>query len=221
MPITPTLAMLPDSPDSRLLAELSSYADDLSEAGETIDLALKVGSESPTWQPLTSSAVVAYMRAFAHSNVRSGLLAHLSIPADLQAAHEMIRSYRNTTVAHSQSQLSMSLPLAVLTEDGRVRKVVPITVRHNLPTTTASRIADTIDRVSSLLQEQIRPLATRLAREYSSASPETIAAWPVPELNHQRAEEFSGKSRRGRTPRFTAYWDVEMTALESSIDPSV
>lgn len=212
--------MLPDSPDSRLLTELSSYADDLSEAGETIDLALEAGGDSPTWQPLTSSAVVAYMRAFAHSNVRSGLLAHLSIPTELQGVHEMIRSYRNTTVAHSQSQLSMSLPLAVLTEDGRVKKVVPITVRHNLPTTTARRISDAVDRISSLLEERIRPLAESLAKRYSATSPDTIAAWPVPVLEHQRAEEFSGKSRRGRTPRFTAYWDAEITALKSSVDPS-
>ncbi len=66
MPLSPTVAMLPETPDSRLLAELSSYSDDLSEASDAIEQALEAGHESPLWQPLTSYAVVAYMRAFAH-----------------------------------------------------------------------------------------------------------------------------------------------------------
>lgn len=111
MPLSSTVAMLPDTPDSRLLAELSSYSDDLSEASDTIDQALEAGHDSPLWQPLTSYAVVAYMRAFAHSNVRSGLLAHVPIPDDLLETHHMVRGYRNTTIAQSQSELSMSLPL--------------------------------------------------------------------------------------------------------------
>ena len=90
------------------------------------------------------------MRAFAHSNVRNGLLAHVEVPADLLDSHEMIRSYRNTTVAHSQSQLSLSLPLALLSPDGRVNNVVPITVRHNLP-------AD--DRVTDLRRHRPSQLA--------------------------------------------------------------
>ena len=57
MPLSPTVAMLPDTPDSRLLAELSSYSDDLSEASDAIEQALEAGHESPLWQPLTSYAV--------------------------------------------------------------------------------------------------------------------------------------------------------------------
>lgn len=36
--------MLPDTPDSRLLAELSSYSDDLSEASDAIEQALEQGT---------------------------------------------------------------------------------------------------------------------------------------------------------------------------------
>lgn len=209
MPLSSTVAMLPDTPDSRLLAELSSYSDDLSEASDAIDQALEAGHDSPLWQPLTSYAVIAYIRAFAHSNVRSGLLAHIPIPDDLVDTHDMIRGYRNTTIAHSQSELSMSLPLATLTSEGAVSQVIPITIRHNLPQTTARRIAETVDRMSGLVSEMIKPLAERMTAEYQDASPDAVAAWPVPDLDHEHAAEFTAQSRRRRQPRFVAYWDVD------------
>ena len=97
---TPIIAMIPDSPEARLLVELSSYADDLSDAGNAMDLAIDAGDRSPLWPPLTSYAVVAYMRAFGPSNVRSGLLQHIAIPEGIAEAHRLIHVYRNTTVAH-------------------------------------------------------------------------------------------------------------------------
>lgn len=217
MPLSSTVAMLPDTPDSRLLAELSSYSDDLSEAGDAIDQALEAGHESPLWQPLTSYAVIAYMRAFAHSNVRSGLLAHVPIPDDLVDTHDMIRSYRNTTIAHSQSELSMSLPLATLTPEGAVRQVIPITIRHNLPQTTARRIAEAVDRMSALVSEMIRPLAERMTAEYQDASPDAVAGWPVPDLDHEGADRFTAQSRRRRQPRFVAYWDVDVITVDEAL----
>lgn len=210
MPLSSTLAMLPDTADSRLLAELSSYAEDLSEASDAMEQAFGAGHDSPLWQPLTSYAVVAYTRAFAHSNVRAGLLAHVRLPEELVETHDMIRGYRNTTVAHSQSELSMSLPLAMLTPEGTVRQVVPITIRHNLPQSTARRIADAIDRMSALVSDVLQPLAERLTAGYREASPDTVAGWPVPELDHELAERFTGNSRRRRQPRFVAYWDDDL-----------
>ncbi|CAN5408455.1 hypothetical protein BH10ACT5_BH10ACT5_14190 [soil metagenome] len=214
MPLSPTVAMLPDTPDSRLLAELSSYSDDLSEASDAIEQALEAGHESPLWQPLTSYAVLAYMRAFAHSNVRSGLLAHVPVPDDLVETHDMIRGYRNSTIAHSQSELSMSLPLATLTPEGTVRQVLPITIRHNLQRTTARRIADAVDRMSALVADLIQPVAERLTAEYRHASVATIAGWPVPDLDHERADHFTAQSRRRRRPRFVAYWDVDVEPVD-------
>lgn len=211
-----TVVMLPDTADSRLLAELSSYSEDLSEASDAIEQAFEAGHDSPLWQPLTSYAVVAYMRAFAHSNVRAGLLAHVQLPDDLVDTHDMIRGYRNTTIAHSQSELSMSLPLATLTPEGTVRHVVPITIRHNLPKSTARRIADAVDRMSALLSKLIQPLAERLTDQYRDAKPDTIAGWPVPELDHERAERFTANSRRRRQPRFVAYWDDDLEESDAS-----
>lgn len=214
MPLSSTVAMLPDTPDSRLLAELSSYSDDLSEASDAIEQALKAGHESPLWQPLTSYAVVAYMRAFAHSNVRSGLHGHVPVPDDLVETHDMIRGYRNTTIAHSESELSMSLPLAMLTPEGTVRQVLPITIRHNLPQRTARRIAEAVDRMSALVSEKIKQLAERLIAEYRDASRDTVACWPVPNLDHEHADRFTAKSRRLRQPRFVAYWDVDEVPVD-------
>lgn len=201
--------MLPDSPDSRLLAELSSYSDDLTEAGNAMDLALEAGTRSELWQPLTSYAVIAYMRTFAHSNVRAGLLTRLAVPDDLLETHEMIRGYRNATLAHSQSELSMSLPLVTLTPAGTVNQVVPMTIRHNLPESTARRIAEAIDRMGTLVSDLIRPLAERLTFDYQHATASAIAEWPVPELDSEPADRFNGKSRRRAQPRFVSYWDVD------------
>ncbi|WP_454138197.1 hypothetical protein [Microbacterium paulum] len=216
MPLSSIVAMLPDTPDSRLLAELSSYSDDLSEASDAIDQALEAGHDSPLWQPLTSYAVIAYMRAFAHSNVRSGLLARVPIPDDMVDTHDMIRGYRNTTIAHSQSELSMSLPLVTLTPEGTVSQVIPITIRHNLPQTTARRIAEAVDRMSALVSETIKPLAERLTAEYRDATPDAVAGWPVPDLDHKHADRFTAQSRRRRQPRFVAYWDVDVITVDDA-----
>lgn len=214
MPSTPIIAMIPDSPDARLLVELSSYADDLSDAGNAMDLAIDAGSQSPLWSPLTSYAVVAYMRAFGPSNVRSGLLHHISIPEAIADTHRMIHVYRNTTVAHSQSQLSMSLPIALLSDDQRVEKVMPFAVRHDLPPSVATRIAQAIDVVSALVETLIKPLVDRLADEHAQTSPATIASWPIPDFNHGDAGQFTGDSRRRHSPRFTFYWDYEPEAID-------
>lgn len=212
--------MLPDTADSRLLAELTSYADDLSEASHAIDLALEAGSQSPLWQPMTSYAVIAYMRAFANSKVRSGLLAHIEVPDDLQGTHDMIRGYRNTTIAHSQSELSMSLPLVALTREGTVRQVVPITIRHDLPPSAARRIADAVDRMGALVSDLIRPIADGLTAQYRDATAATIAGWPTPELDHERADRFTADSKRTHSPRFVAYWDVDIAPV-NTIPPDI
>ena len=108
----------------------------------------------------------------------------------------------------------MSLPLASLTPEGTVRQVVPITIRHNLPRTAPRRIAETVDRMSALVAELIKPLAERLTAEYRHASPATIAGWPVPDFDHERADRFTAQSRRRRQPRFVAYWDVDVEPVD-------
>lgn len=106
----------------------------------------------------------------------------------------------------------MSLPLATLTPEGSVNKVIPITIRHNLPQTTARRIAGAVDRMSALVAEKIEPLAERMTAAYRDANPDTVAGWPVPDYDHEHADRFSAQSRRRRQPRFVAYWDPDVVS---------
>lgn len=64
------LVVLPDSPDTRLLVDLTSHVNDLSEAAHSLGRALDSGEGSEIWEPLASHAVTAYIRPFLHSNVR-------------------------------------------------------------------------------------------------------------------------------------------------------
>ena len=69
----PPIAVLPDTADTRLLVDLTTHANDLSEASHTLACALSAGEESELWMPLTSHAVTAYIRPFIFSNVRRRL----------------------------------------------------------------------------------------------------------------------------------------------------
>jgi hypothetical protein len=64
--------------------------------------------------------------------------------------------------------------------------------------------------MSAVVFQMIKPLAERLTAEYRDASPATVAGWPVPNLDHERADRFTAQSRRPRQPRFVAYWDVDV-----------
>ena len=120
MPLSPTVAMLPETPDSRLLAELSSYLDDVSEASDAIEQALEAGHESPLWQPLTSYAVVAYMRAFAHSNGAT----HRTRMLFKGNKHAHMARMALLAVFAAGSSLSFAAPLAPYTDTTTVA-VVP------------------------------------------------------------------------------------------------
>ena len=66
---------------------------------------------------------------FVFSNVRRRLAEMPSIPAvpaALQSVHDIIRKYRNTTIAHSQSNLVMPPPVAILDAEGQGVDVVGV-----------------------------------------------------------------------------------------------
>ena len=101
----------PDSPETRLFVELSDFAGgDLSPAATALGLATEFyeRDEVDSAGFLVDSAAVAYCRSFVTSSVRGtrSLNSHLAIPAKFAALHQTLRAYRNTTVAHSQSDLS-------------------------------------------------------------------------------------------------------------------
>ena len=201
-----SLAVLPDSPDARRLVELSSHLNDLSDADHALSAPLQLAEDDPLWSALTGYAATAYMRAFLPSQVRRRLLEIVRIPAERVALHDTIHEFRNTTVAHSQSELVMVVPLAVLNESGTVRVVTDMVVSQALPQRTAEAfellIADVIEVVENAAQELIE----RLRLRYADADAATIASWPDPEIRHELDNAFTAATKRRHAPAFTLYW---------------
>jgi hypothetical protein len=161
----PPIAAIPDSADTRLLVELTSHTNDLSEASHTLALALDAGGNSELWLPLTMHAATAYSRPSAESKVRHRLdqMKQFSgIPAAMQPVHDMVRKYRNTTVAHSQSDLMLPIALALLDDRGAVRDVIGVTFTHPMPLAVAEQFAELVDAVERLVEEATRPVTERL-----------------------------------------------------------
>lgn len=210
--LQPRLVVLPDSSDTRLLVELMSHANDLSEAAHSLGRALDTGEGSDVWEPLTSHAVTAYIRPFIHSNVRVRLdqmPEFPGMPLDVLATHTMIRKYRNTTVAHSQSDLVMPLPVARLNETGQVVHVWGMSVIHPMPAAIAIRFADLITTMETIVDDAMRPVTERLLAWAQVQPPATIGQWQGPEVTLSTDDDFNGARRRPRIPRFTGYLHVE------------
>jgi hypothetical protein len=75
------------------------------------------------WESLTSHAVMAYIRLPSSTPTPAPASTQMAkfpgIPGELLARHDMIWKYRNWTVAHSQSDLVMPLPVALLSGSTR------------------------------------------------------------------------------------------------------
>lgn len=189
--------------------DLTSHAGDLSEALHALGCALNAGEGSELWMPLTSHAATAYVRPFIHSNVRTRLdemPGFPPVPAALQSVHETVRKYRNTTIAHSQSNLSMPLPLAFLGAQGQGVDVMGLSIIHPMPLAVAERFTDLISAVEDAVDMATQPVLERLRTWLKDQSPETISGWRSPELLHAADSDFTASQRRSRTPRFTTYW---------------
>lgn len=220
-PSSPTIAAVPDSADTRLLVELTSHATDLSEASHTLRLALDAGEDSELWLPLTMHAVTAYSRPFAESKVRKRLdtMKQFSeIPEEVRPVHDMVRKYRNSTVAHSQSDLVMPIALALLDDRGAVRDVVGVTIVHPMPRLVAQQFAKLVEAVEVMVDGAIAQATAKLKVDLARLSPEVVARWPAPERVEASDYEFSGDRARTRQPRFTGYWRTE--ALDLQVDDS-
>ncbi|SEP85366.1 hypothetical protein SAMN05444745_102211 [Arthrobacter sp. OV608] len=211
------MAALPDTPDTRLLADLTSHASDLSEASHALGCALSAGEGSELWMPLTSHAVTAYVRPFILSNVRKRIDEMPGvppIPAALQAVHGVIRKYRNTTIAHSQSNLSLPLPVAFLDSQGKGVDVLGLSLIHPMPLALAEQFTGLIAVVEGMVEMATEPVLARLRSWLSDQTPEIISGWEFPEFLDAADSDFTASQRRRRTPRFTAYWRVEQWSDE-------
>lgn len=208
----PPIAVLPDAPETRLLVALTSHASDQSEAANTLRNAFEAGEGSELWLPLTSHAVTAYIRPFIDSKVRTRLDEMPEIPAlppTLTRVHEVIRKYRNTTVAHSQSELTLPLPVAFLDAEGRGVKVSGMSIIHPMPLAIAKRFSGQVSVMEDIVDQATQPVIESLRVWLQSQAPETIKGWDHPEFIHATDPDFSAATRRTPAPRFTAYWHGE------------
>lgn len=211
------IAVLPDSPDARLLAELTSHASDLSEASHTLACAFAAGEGSEVWGPLTSHAVIAYIRPFIASNVRTSLdrMAGFSaIPPGFQTVHDTIRTYRNTTIAHSQSELAMPLPVAILDSSGQGVDVMGISIIQPMPRVVADKFSELISAVEDVVDQATQPVQTRLRNWLKNETREDISSWEQPQAIQAIDSDFTAASSRNPRSRYTAYWHVEPSSFE-------
>jgi hypothetical protein len=74
------------------------------------------------------------------------------VPIRWASVHAAVRTYRNTTVAHSQSDLASPLPVALLKDDGAVGRVMGITASHPMPRVLAVQLRS---RVGAEAEEAI------------------------------------------------------------------
>lgn len=209
----PRIAVLPDMPDTRLLVELTSHASDLSEASHTLASALEAGESSGLWLPLTSHSVTAYIRTFIHSNVRRCLHEMPDVPAvpsSMKWLHEALRKYRNTTIAHSQSNLALPLPVVLLDDSGEPSNVVPVSLINQMPLAIAERFADLIAVMEDGVEDATQPVLRRLRAWAKTKTAEEVMNWDLPEFHHATALQFSAGRRRTRVPRYTAFWQEQV-----------
>ncbi|MDQ0925671.1 hypothetical protein QF038_004179 [Pseudarthrobacter sp. W1I19] len=137
------LAVLPDTPDTRLLTELTSHASDLSEASHALACALGAGEGSELWIPLTSHAVTAYIRPFILSNVRRRLdempeIPPMAPPDRSWMGWNAVRISPSLTVLRMCSRTRCSTWVSVTWEGSRRlvpsnRRPVPSNAGYDLP----------------------------------------------------------------------------------------
>ena len=201
-----------DSPGGRLFIELCSYGSDLAEAGAAIDLAIRASEEHGPLRDaqlgLVGFAAVAYCRTFMPSKVRQPMTAHVGIPSDLMAVHKMVRSFRNATVAHSQSELATTHPVALLDPRGRrLLYVAAHTVISTLPWAALHQFRALIAAVDERSDEAIDSVRQRLEASLRDRPFEEISSTLGPVTLDKFAEEFEPSSTRPPYPAAqTFYW---------------
>ncbi|WP_165391210.1 hypothetical protein [Agromyces ramosus] len=213
--------LVPDSPETRLFVELSHFAGgDLSPAATALGLATEFyeREEADTAGFLVDSAVVAYCRAFVTSSVRGtrSLESHIATPAEFTALHQTIRTYRNTTVAHSQSELSMTWPLVVIDRSqGGKPTVWGPTLGQPLPWTIVEDFRRLVDRLLDLLHEMIEDLRVRLEADIRLMSGRTQIPAEAPFVA-ALDRDFTARTQRQPYPlRQTLYW----SRTEARVEP--
>lgn len=219
-PATPLVVMVEDSPDARLFIELSSHAADLTEAHHALELALQERDPESTLADaspyLIGFAVVADGRSILHSNVRGRLTDHVDVPDRLTDVHEQIKSFRNATIAHSQSELSVTYPMGFLDPSTReVSHVSAVTMTSTLPIAVTQRFRILVEAMIDQLDLAIEPIRTRLEDHLRQSNPDALLTGARPTVLTRAADDFEPRSKRTRYPtRQTLFWDQNASSSE-------
>ena len=207
-----------DSSESRLFIELSSFGADLAEARDALDLAARADKLSVPERHLVGMAVIAYCRTILHSNVRGRITDHVPVPQGLIHVNDLVRSYRNATVAHSQSELAVTYAVGVLDSDTlEVRDVAGPTVVVPLPANVVLEFRDLIDHMEMGLDDVLAPIRANLVAALEEADPQELWAATQPVVQEKWAHEFNPRTTRAPYPTgHTVYWDRN---IETRQDP--
>ena len=211
---------LPDTPDSRLFVELSSYAADLAEAHHALTLAVRSLADGSTLaeatQHLVGLAAIAYCRTALDSSVRRRLTDQIQLPAEFAGVHDRIRIYRNATIAHSQSELAVTYAIGVLEPTTfEVRDVMAATILVPAPQRLMLEFLTLVETVGNLLDQAIEPVREQLKNSLALMDRADIEAIAKPEILHKQALDFDPKTKRARYPNgHTIYWATETGPAE-------
>lgn len=199
--------MVPDSKDARSFVELSSHAADLVQARAALEIALQSPDQlgSPlegAKDALIAAAAMAYCRTFFHSNVRQPVTDFIELPEALCATHELVRMFRNRTIAHSQSDLSVTYAVAVLdAQTLEVRDVTAPTIGSTMPPERVWDFLELVTAVQDLLDDVIEPIRARLMQEMAiSDRAALLRQGGRPMVREMLAAEFDPSTTRPSYP---------------------
>ncbi|POH70813.1 hypothetical protein C3B59_03855 [Cryobacterium zongtaii] len=198
-------ALVPDSADARLFVELSGYANaDLNPALHALESAIRLentGDPDMHVRYLIEFAVVAYCRAFFHSNVRGRLTDHLEIRTEFATLHGEVCAFRNTTVAHSQSELSTTWPVLLIGQSGEpyVRDLLGANYSQTLPLPRVRALVTLIDVLVDEIDTLLAPVRARLLATARSL-PVPAPTQTMPGIHHELDDTFNPRTRRTQYP---------------------
>lgn len=209
--------LIGDSEDTRTFIELSSYAVDLVEARDALELTLRslADPDSPLREAersLVAAAVMAYCRTFFSSKVRGPLTRAVEVPPALVATHELVAAFRNRTIAHSQSDLSVTYAVGVLdAETLVVRDVMAPTISSTLPPEHVQAFLTLVTTMVELLDEAIEPVRQRLVQTLQCEDLAALVRAGIAPARELLAADFRAATTRPPYPTsHPTYWSVEV-----------
>jgi hypothetical protein len=145
-----------------------------------------------------------------HSAVRKRLDDYITIPESLFGLHETVRAYRNTTVAHSQSELLTTWPVVSIDhEHAGVRELLITTIGQPLPWGLVVKFANLVDAILELVDERTDEVRPRVEAEVQRATGMGFLP-PGSGITRAAMSEFDPRTKRQPFPtRQTLYWSIE------------